>query len=80
MRELAALLFGAEPGEPRAVFGPKRPGNAPACGAPIGDWCQTPPGDAALKWLDGTLREGDRARVHPRRGAWRAASNQAGCE
>ncbi|HLH85015.1 MAG TPA: hypothetical protein VKV38_17315 [Trebonia sp.] len=59
MRELAALAFGSEPGKPRAAGGPKPPGHLPFCGgvpAPAGAWCQTPPGDAALKWLDGVLR------------------------
>jgi hypothetical protein len=64
MRDLAALLFGSEPGEPRAVLGPREPAEVPACGipAPAGSWCQTPPGDAALKWLGAALRAKGRAR------------------
>lgn len=64
MRDLAALLFGSEPGEPRTVLGPGRPADAPGCGvpAPDGTWCQTPPGDAALKWLGAALRARGRMR------------------
>jgi len=75
MRDIAALLFGAEPGrepggepgEARALREPREaclPGSdAPA---PTGDWCKTPPGQATLEWLGLTLRSGGRARrLHP---------------
>jgi hypothetical protein len=71
MRNIAALLFGAEPGaepgEPHALRDPREPREECVPGwddapAPTGDWCKTPPGRGTLEWLGLTLRSGGRAR------------------
>jgi hypothetical protein len=71
MRDIAALVFGSEPAEPRALREPGPPREPSAtpdariCDgqpAPSGDWCQTAPGDATLAWFALTL--GARNRQH----------------
>ena len=58
MRDIAALLFGADPAEPRDA------GICDSPPAPSGDWCQTPPGAGALGWLG--LTGSGQARRRPR--------------
>lgn len=71
MDDIAALLFGGEPAEPRRLREPGAspepfaPGDEHLCDAPpapSGDWCQTTPGDATLTWFALTL--GARTRKH----------------
>jgi hypothetical protein len=57
MRDIAALLFGSEPGEqreprePREACLPGRPDTIDGPPLPTGDWCQTQPGRGTLEWL-----------------------------
>jgi hypothetical protein len=56
MRAIAALLFDSDLAEPRGLFPPE---DVPAGGgldAQAREWCQTPPGPAALKWLGAKRR------------------------
>jgi hypothetical protein len=68
MRDIAELVFGGEPAEPRRLREPGElfaPLDEHLCDgppAPSGDWCQTTPGDATLEWFARTL--GIRARKH----------------
>jgi hypothetical protein len=72
MRDIAALLFGEEPGDPRTPPEAHEPREACLPGsdtpAPAGDWCKTSPAEATLEWLGRTLRSGGRVRrVHTAR-------------
>ncbi len=66
MRDIAALVFGGEPGEECEAPDEGMCGGQPA-GA--GDWCQTPPGRTALAWLGvthgGRESKRDRSRHGP---------------
>jgi hypothetical protein len=55
MRGIAALLFDSDPGEPRGLFGPEDVPVGGGLDAQAREWCQTPPGHAALKRLGVTL-------------------------
>lgn len=57
MRDIAALVFGREPGERHQEHRPADDYRR-ICGEPSpvpGDWCQTKPGEASLAWLGATL-------------------------
>lgn len=75
MRDIAELVFGGEPAEPRRLRAPGAPrepfaprgeprdeGLCDGPPAPSGDWCQTTPGHATLAWFALTL--GARTRQH----------------
>lgn len=66
MRDIAALVFG---GEPREAC---EPDEERMCGgmARPGEWCQTPPGRAALAWLGGTHRARESKRDHGEQGSF----------
>ena len=55
MRGIAALLFGSDQDEPRGLFPPEDVPASGGLGAQAREWCQTPPGPAALKRLGATL-------------------------
>jgi hypothetical protein len=68
MRDIAELVFGGEPAEPRRLRepgAPREPRDEHLCDgppAPSGDWCQTTPGHGTLAWFARTL--GARTRQH----------------
>jgi hypothetical protein len=72
MRDIAALVFGSEPGEPREPHEPREaclpqdPGTFDGPPRPTGDWCQTPPGRGTLGWPRRTLRAKGRSHRLPR--------------
>lgn len=68
MRDIAALLFGGEPGKPREPHEsheaclPRDPRTMGGPPRPAGDWCQTPPGRGTLEWLGRSFRGKGRIR------------------
>lgn len=64
MRDIAALVFGGEPHEECQDHDERMCGGH---AARAGEWCQTPPGRAALSWLGGTHRDRECGRDRSRR-------------
>jgi hypothetical protein len=62
MRDIVMLVFGGEPRE-ACEHDERMCGGHPA---PAGDWCQTSPGDDALRWMGVT--RGSRERKRDRSG------------
>ena len=55
MGDIAALVFGGDPEQERDLRGPRPDGGCLGPSVRPEQWCQTPPGDAAVSWLAASL-------------------------